>query len=286
MELFVRNASLLIRNEKSSGDAPVKMEDKYMNKTWFNGKGRFMVIGAALLVAVMLTAVLFNITGSSNSTFASEDTQEAKRTLNVNGQGTINAAPDIAYINMGVLTEAKTAKQAQQQNAASMADIIALIKAAGVKNDDIKTVNYSIYPKYDYNKDTGESKIVGYTVNNSVMVTVRDIDKTGQLIDIASNSGMNVTGNISFGLSDPDKYYNQALKAAVESARGKAEIMASTLGITLKLPLSINESGSYNPPVIYGAGAYDMKLAAEEARTPIQGGSLEVRAQVTISYEY
>ncbi len=257
-----------------------------MNKTWFKGKGRFMVIGAALLVAVMLTAVLFNITGSPNSTFASEDTQETKRTLNVNGQGIINATPDIAYINMGVLTEAKTAKEAQQKNAASMADIIALIKASGVKDEDIKTVNYNIHPKYDYNQNTGESKIVGYTVTNSVMVTVRDINKTGQLIDSASNSGMNVTSSIAFGLSDPDKYYNQALKAAIESAKGKANIMASAMGVTLKQPLSINESGSYNPPVVYGAGAYDMKMVSEAARTPIEGGSLEVRAQVTISYEY
>lgn len=249
-----------------------------------NLKNKFFT-AAALLVAA---AVLFAVLGSSgySPVKAATENQPTKRTINVAGQGTITVSPDIAYITLGVVTEDKDAKAAQRSNAVAMDKVVAQIKLAGTKSEDIKTMNYSINPKYDYNKLSGESNIVGYSVNNTVQVTVRDITKSGTIIDLAAESGVNTSNSISFGLSDPDKYYNDALKKAVEVAKKKAEVMAGTFGITLKMPVTINENGGYTP--VYNYTSYDMKaeMAGAAAPTPVQSGTMEIKANVSLVYEY
>lgn len=241
-----------------------------------------------LILAVLLLAVAAMATMSLGLYFSAPakaaDTPADKKTMSVSGQAKVSASPDIAYISLGVISEDKDAKIAQKMNATSMEKVIASIKANGVKEEDIKTVNYSIYPKYDYNKMTGLSSIVGYTVNNSVSVTVRDLNKTGNIIDAASNSGVNVSSNITFGLSNYEKYYNDALKNAVLAAKKKAATMAEALGVTLKAPISISEGGGYSPLMNYAT--YDMKAEAAGAATPVQSGSLEITATVNAVYEY
>ena len=132
-----------------------------------------------------------------------------------------------------------------------MDKLISNIKAAGIKEEDIKTTNYSIYPKYNYIRETGEQQIIGYTVNNSVQVTIRDTSKVGEIIDLASESGLNITRGISFGLSNYDEYYREALKNAVENAKKKAETMAEAFGIELGIPVSSTESGEYETSPVY-----------------------------------
>lgn len=250
-----------------------------MERTFLKGKMSFIaLIMLASTLAVMTIGLYFNAPAQA------KDTTDNTRTLTVSGQAKVNASPDIAYINLGVVTEDKDAKAAQKANAASMDKVIAAIKAAGIKADDIKTVNYSIYPKYEYKKDGGISSIVGYTVNNSVNVTVRDLGKTGSIIDSATDSGVNMSSSISFGLSNYEDYYNQALKNAVLAAKKKAGTMADALGVSLKAPISVNEGGGYSPLMNYVS--YDMKSAAGTAATPIQSGSMEITANVNMVYEY
>lgn len=249
-----------------------------------NLKNKFFT-AAALLVAATLIFAALGSSGYSTVKAATEN-QPTKRTINVAGQGMVTVSPDIAYITLGVVTEDKDAKAAQRSNAVAMDKVVTQIKLAGTKSEDIKTMNYSINPKYDYNKLSGESNIVGYSVNNTVQVTVRDITKSGTIIDLASDSGVNTSNSISFGLSDPDKYYNDALKKAVEVAKKKAEVMAGTFGITLKMPVTINENGGYTP--VYNYASYDMKaeMAGAAAPTPVQSGTMDIRANVSLVYEY
>lgn len=245
-------------------------------------KNKIFLSIAAVAAAILL--VLGSTTLSGKSVAAEEKTaQPTKRTLNVVGQGTVKAAPDIAYITLGITTEDKNAKTAQTNNAQAMSKVIETIKAEEIKNDDIKTVDYSIHPKYSYNKETGESKITGYMVNNSVQVTVRDITKTGKIIDLAAQNGVNVSHNISFGLSDYEKYYNEALKKAVEIAKNRAKTIAGTIGVTLDVPVSISENGGYSPVYEYRAN-YNMKEAS--VSTPIEAGTITIQANVNMTYEY
>jgi len=241
-----------------------------------------LITAVLLLAAIPLLAISFGLLAESPAN-AAEDT-EAKRTINVSGQARVSATPDIAYITLGVITENEDAKVAQKTNAAGMEKVIAAIKSAGVKQEDIKTVNYSIYPKYDYDKETGISSIVGYTVNNSVSVTVRDIKKTGNIIDVAADSGVNVSSSISFALSNYEEYYNTALKNAVLAAQKKANTIADALGVKLKAPISVYESGGYSPLSNYAT--YNMKSEAEMAATPVEAGSIEITATINAVYEY
>lgn len=244
---------------------------------------KVFTIAVLFIAAVMLIAV-FGFYGNVPVQAAS-DVQPTKRTINVSAQGKVSATPDIAYVTLGVVTEDVDAKAAQRSNATSMDKVVSQIKASGVKSEDIKTVSYSIYPKYDYDQKTGLSKIVGYSVNNSVQVTVRDITKAGSIIDLAADNGVNTSNSISFGFSDPDKYYNQALKKAVEAAKLKAVTLAAPFGITLKIPVSISESGGYTPVNNYPM--YDAKaMSAEAAPTPVQAGTTEITANVSLVYEY
>lgn len=247
----------------------------------FSMKSR-IALAALLLTAAALAVMAFGLYG--NAPAKAVDDPIEKKTINVSGQAKVSASPDIAYITLGVITEDKDAKTAQKANAAAMDKVIAAIKTSGVKSDDIKTVNYTIYPKYDYIEKTGSSTINGYSVNNSVSVTVRDLTKTGNIIDAAADSGVNVSSSISFDLSNYEKYYNDALKNAVLAAKKKAGTVADALGVTLKAPISVSEGGGYSPLRNYAT--YDMKAELANAATPIQAGSLEITANVSIVYEY
>lgn len=247
----------------------------------FTMKNR-IALAALLMAAAALVVMAFGLYGNAPAKAA--DNPVEKKTMSVSGQAKVSASPDIAYITLGVITENLDAKTAQKANATAMDKVITAIKASGVKNEDIKTVNYSIYPKYDYSQNTGISTIVGYSVNNSVSVTVRDLEKTGNIIDAAADSGVNVSSSISFDLSNYEKYYNDALKNAVLAAKRKAGTMSEALGVTLKAPISVSEGGGYSPLRNYVS--YDMKAESAGAATPIQAGSLEITANVSIVYEY
>lgn len=247
-------------------------------------KQKFLLTVAVLICSVILIGFASALPWKAEAE-SQTNVQADKKVLNVSGEGTVYASPDIAYITLGTVTEDKIAKTAQQKNADIMAEVVAKIKAAGIKSEDIKTVNYSIYPRYNYIEKTGERQIIGYSVTNSIQVTVRDINKTGSIIDLASSSGANTASSISFGLSDYDKYYNEALKKATEAAKGKAKVIAETMDIYLKSPVSITENGGSQPIYNYGV-SYDLAKAAEASPTPVQSGNITVRAGISITYEY
>lgn len=250
-------------------------------------KTKFKKVIIASVAALCLTISPFAAIAAGEGTVS-------PKVISVSAQGLIKVNPDIAYINLGVTTEHKDAKEAQANNARLMEKVIKAITDAGIAREDIKTTNYSIYPKYYYPKidplikepQPSEPQIIGYTVNNSFQVTVRDIQKTGTVIDIATSQGVNVTNGISFGLSDYDKYYYEALKFAVKNAETKANIIASALGITLTVPASVSESGGYYyEPKTYN---FDSSIARMEgiSATPISEGTMEVRANVSMTYHY
>lgn len=241
-----------------------------------------LAIIAILIASAALFTIAIGLYGNSPVHAAEEGNN--KKTINVSGQARVSVAPDFATINLGVVTEDKDAKAAQQANAAAMEKVIASIKASGIKEADIQTVNYSINPKYDYNKETGESSIIGYSVRNSVNVTVRDLKKTGSIIDAAAQSGANISSSITFGLSNYEEAYNEALKNAVLAAKAKANTIAEALGVKLIAPVTVSEGYGYSPLSNYAV--YDMKMTDSVAKTPVQAGSIEITANVSIVYEY
>ncbi|MCE5297817.1 MAG: SIMPL domain-containing protein [Methanoregulaceae archaeon] len=206
--------------------------------------------------------------------------------ISVSGSGEILTSPDIGLATFGVQTENQDVKAAQQENARIMDGIISTLVAAGIPRDDIQTVSYTIYPVYDDNTLPFGQKIKYYQVTSMVQVTVRDIARTGEIIDIAVSNGANQVSSVGFTLS-PEKEKSlraQALTEAVANARYDADVTAVATGVTITGVKSVSV-GSVYVPIYYDnryTGAAEMKTAA--VPTPIETGQITVTAQVSISY--
>ncbi|OPJ56254.1 SIMPL domain-containing protein [Alkalithermobacter paradoxus] len=208
----------------------------------------------------------------------------SQKVISVSGEGVISVKPDIAYINLGVHVQNKDAKIAQSENTQKMNRVIAALKKQGIKDEDIQTIEYSIYPEYNYNYDkSNQPKIVGYSVRNMVRVAIRNVDKVGVIIDAVASSDANLIDSISFGISDAEKYYKEALKKSVENAKGKATSIGDSLGVKLSTPSKIIENSS--PSHIVYERSYKAMDAVEHS-TPVSQGQVEIRAVVTVEYNY
>ncbi|NMM64031.1 SIMPL domain-containing protein [Clostridium sp. P21] len=239
------------------------------------------------LIFILTIIVTFMIGGffSRGSKVLAADNKtstSSEKTINVSGVGEVNVAPDIAYVSLGVMTQKESVSDAQKENSNAMNKIINEVKKQGVKSEDIKTVNYSITPKYNYDNKTGSNKLVGYTIVNAISVKVKDITKVGTIIDNAVANGANNSNGINFGVSDYEKYYNMALKNAISNANSKAKVIADSIGVKVSVPTKIieNSTGVPNTSPIY----YNASLSKES--TPIETGTYKVRADVSAVYQY
>lgn len=230
------------------------------------------------------TLVIVAVLLSATPLAAQDAASPARRpTLTVGGEGIVTAAPDLANFSTGVVSAAKTAREALDANTKSVADVIAAVKAAGVEARDISTSGFSVQPQYvNVKRDGTEApRIAGYEVRNTVTVRLRDLTKLGGLLDDVVTKGANQIGGIAFDLAEPAKLEEQARVAAVKDARRQAEIMAEAGGVRLVRVISIAEDGA-GPPMPRMMAAPQM---AKRDSVPMEAGETEVRARVTIVYE-
>lgn len=205
------------------------------------------------------------------------------RTMTVSGNGIATGKPDIATINLGVLSEAKTATAALAENNQKMATLLGSLKKAGIKEKDIQTSRFDVSPRYAKNRvgsSYTENRIDGYRVSNQVHVIVRDLDRFGKILDTAVGDGANAMNGISFGFSDPDPLVDKARVNAILDAKRKATLYAETAEIGLGKILTFQEqySGSPQPK--------QARMMAESmSSVPIAVGESQISASVTITFE-
>ena len=168
--------------------------------------------------------------------------------ISVTGEATVSAAPDLAQIDGGVTTEAKTAREASDANNAAMGKVLLALKGAGLEEKDFQTSRLSLQPQSAPNRP-GPPTIVGYRASNRVTIRVRDVTKIANVIDTLVGAGANDIGGINFMVSQASKLLDDARTQAVADARRKAEIYAKAAGVTLGAPLSISEEGTAPRPV-------------------------------------
>jgi hypothetical protein len=203
--------------------------------------------------------------------------------LNLSAYGTVRVAPDMATINLGVVTEAPTAAEAMRQNAGRMTALVAALKKQGIAEKDVQTSGLSLNAVYDYQPNE-TPKLRGYQASNQVTVTVYNLDKLGQTVDATVAAGGNQVNGISFGLRDPQKAEDAARLEAVKRLQAKADLYAKATGMRLVGLKSLTEGGGYtpHPPVPMMAMA---KREAADASTPVSAGELELRVDVQGVYE-
>lgn len=207
--------------------------------------------------------------------------QPAPPSISVNGEATVSAAPDLAEIEAGVTTEAKTARAASDANAKAMNAVLAALKSAGIAQKDVQTSQISLQPEMtSRNSSSAPPQITGYRATNRVSVTLRDIAKIGDTIDALVASGANDIGGIGFSVSQSSKLLDEARAKAIEDAHRKAAIYAESAGVTLGAPLTISEAGAPQP-----AAFRTMKASMAAAPTPIAPGEQTLRVSVHVNYE-
>lgn len=230
---------------------------------------------------LLLAAALIMGFGYGNT--ASAEELKTVRTITVTGKGKVKVKPNIAIASLGVQTENADAKLAQAESNNRIKAIIDKVKELGIAEADIQTSNYYMYPQYDYSKG---NNITGYTVTNSITVTVRNIDKVGEIVDAGVAAGANISGNVQFSISDSTAYYEQALSAAIQNAKSKGGAVAKSIGVTIGNPTSIIEMDTYGASVFQGAMAEKGVAGDVVSSMPVQIGELEVTATVQATFQY
>ena len=202
----------------------------------------------------------------------------------MSGEGQATAAPDLALLTLSVMREAKTARAALDANNDAMAAVIAAMKSAGIKDRDLQTAGIQISPRYNYtNKPDGsqEAELVAYQVTNTLSVRIRDIDKTGDILDKAVSLGVNQGGGIAFSNEDPSAAVTEARKKAVADAMAKAKTLADAAGVSIGRVLEITDQNIAPPPMPINAKAFD----AAGAAVPVQAGENSYVVQITVTFE-
>jgi len=234
---------------------------------------------AILSAAVLLVAVaVIGCAAASPLDFGSD------RVIHASGNGNVIGTPDRAQVSLAIETENPDVKIAQQDNAVRMTQVIDALVAAGIPKEALKTTGYTIYPVYTDSKSPLDQKNRSYRVTNTLTVTLHDVGKTGDAIDIAVANGINQASSIQFMLSDEQAQVlrTEALKKAVARARADADTVASALGVRVTGIRDVDISSGYTPVLYENYLAGDMMKAA--APTPIQPGDVTVSATVSVNY--
>ncbi len=235
-------------------------------------------IGAGVLGAliVAIAAISAHAGPAAGAPSPSADSSAAN-TITVSASGKVTMIPDIARVSLGVTMTKPTVKEARASAATAMTGIITAVKALGVADADIQTVGLNLYPQYAKGSST---KIVGYTLGNQIQITVRDLDKADDVVDTAMAKGATDLNGISFDIADPAKALNDARVKAIAEAQVSAASMASAAHVTLGSVVSITDTSPASP-VYYGAA---LQSVAADVATPIQAGSQDVSATVTVVF--
>jgi len=246
-------------------------------------------LGVAIIISVLISAYSAS---SYVGSYSKAIQPSSFRSFSVQGEGKTVIVPDIAEFNFGVITEGgKNLADLQKENTDKANKAIEFVKSNGVETKNIKTKNYNITPRYKnfycVNSSTGECpppEIVGYAINQTVGVKVKDFEKIGGIIAGVVKNGANSISDLTFKIDDPTQAENDARKEAISKAKEKAKAVAEAGGFRLGRLLSIDESN--NQPVFYGLEAVGKGGDAGIYPSPvIEPGSQEIIISVFLRYE-
>lgn len=216
-------------------------------------------------------------------------------TIMVSGKGEAYAIPDIASFSFSVTEVGSTVKQAQEKADQKINKALSVVREAGVEDKDVKTTNYNVYPKYEWNQivcitypcPSGKQVLIGYEINQTITVKVRDTEKVGDMVTkIGATEISNISG-VEFTVDDREQYVAKAREDAIKEAKTKAKELAKQLGVKLGKMMYYNENGDY--PIYYGegmGGAKDMMVSSiAPARAELPTGETKITSEITITYE-
>jgi uncharacterized protein YggE len=202
-----------------------------------------------------------------------------ERTVTVSAVGEVTAEPDMARISTGVVTEAKTAREALGRNSEAMKALVAGLKASGIEAKDIQTSSFNVNPRYTNPREGQAPVIDGYRVANQVEVTVRNLDRLGEVLDQLVGLGANQMSGLAFEVSKAETLKDEARKEAMANALRRAKLFAAAASAEVGEVIAIAEE-------VTGGGPRPMPMArATMAQAvPIERGTETLEARVTVTW--
>ena len=213
---------------------------------------------------------------------AAQSAAPAAPVIVTSGEGLVKRAPDRAWVTIGAESRARTAAEAQRLNAEAMTAVVEKIKAAGIPADALQTTGYNLQPEFDY--ANGKQTLRGYVARNQVQVRVDTLVKTGDVIGAAVATGATTVSGVRFDLKDRDTVEREALRLAVQDARGRANAAAAGAGVAVERIIRIEEQrDAMDNPRPMPMNMAMMESRAAQATVPVEAGEIEVRARVTLT---
>lgn len=208
-----------------------------------------------------------------------EQYENNNRSIIVIGQASISVQPDIATVQLAVVTTNEELMIAEQSNAETMNRVIRKLEELSILKDEIQTTSFQIWPRYDY--IDGKQIFRGYEVTNELTITIKEMDQIGQIIDTAVKSGVNRVTNIQFLYENSEQVYKQALQQAIQNATEKARAITEELGDSfIPVPIKvIEERESNDSPKVLG-------ISTENVSTPIEIGTIKINAAVRMIFKF
>jgi uncharacterized protein YggE len=250
-----------------------------MKKTWLLATG--LALALALVGLGGCTSGATSEGGLPSGLKISLDNQQEG--IWVSGRGEVAAAPDIAILQLGISAQRASVAEAQSEAATAMDKVMTALSQSGVASKDIQTQQFSIQQVTKWDQDKQEQIVIGYRVDNMVVAKIRNIDKTGSIIDTVAVAGGDYTriDSISFSIDDPSNYKKEARDKAMADAEAKAEQLANLSGVKLGKPTYVTESISYP---VYPTPVRAEAMPAPAAVTPISPGETKISIDVQVAY--
>lgn len=251
---------------------------------------RYAVLSVLVLLSLFLLAKTWD-------TAFGKDQFDQTRAISVEGIGEVSLVPDIAQITFSVTESAVSVKAAQDLATKKTDAAIEALKKLGIADKDVKTIGYTVAPKYEYSRPcspgmacevivSGTPKIVGYDVSQTIEVKVRDTAKAGDTLAALGTIGVQNISGPNFMVDDEDAARAEARGKAIEEARGKAKVLAKQLGVSLGTVMSYSEGGSYPQPMMYSAVSKGGMMDASAQSAPsLPVGENKTSVTVMVTYE-
>lgn len=194
--------------------------------------------------------------------------------------------PDEVLLALGIETHDKDLTVAKANNDSIAKKVLSLAHTAGIEAKNIQTSALNMGPEYSEER---VPKLIGYKVSQAISFRLTDLSQYEDLMTASLKAGANRVYGISFTLTDPKKYKEEARLKAIQAAREKASTMAAELGQKLGLPLEVFEGGGSDSLDLPVNGRNFMDLAMVEpgvgAQPTIAGGVVTIRASVRVTFQ-
>lgn len=254
------------------------MENSFAKKILLYAGSLFLVAASACIVYT-LTQPRW-----SQNIKAEITNQPYARTITVSADGKVTSKPDIALIDLSVVSQGKTVKAVTQDGNVKMGHVIDAVKKLGIESKDITSTQYSLYPNYTYLQNSSP-RIDGYNLTQNIQVKVRKLDQVDDVLDTGITAGANQVGQLTFDIDDPSALKTQAREKAFVIAKEKALEMTKAAGVGLGRVVTFSENEGYQPPM-YANFAMEAKSMDGAVPAPsIEPGSKEMSLSISVTYE-